>query len=141
MGAGGNEIFPGEGGVIRLDFAITCLNFAYSIFICAFTLLIKILVMDFPNNQIMHSSGIMVIIIYSLSIQSLSDLVYSVMAHSVWPSLQKIKFGILAIIFLYIQEYSIIVSCFSEVPTVSLESRAKSRMLAGRKRTTEEEDR
>ena len=124
-----------------MDFAITCLNFAYSIFICAFILLIKILVMDFLNNQIMHSSGIMVIIIYSLSIQSLSDLVYSVMAHSVWPSLQKIKFGILAIIFLYIQEYSIIVSCFSEVPTVSLESRAKSRMLAGRKRTTEEEDR
>ena len=70
MGAGGNEIFPGEGGVTRLDFAITCLNFTYSVFICA--VLIKILVLDIYNNRIMYNSGLRVIIVYSMLSQFMS---------------------------------------------------------------------
>ena len=120
----------------RLDFAITCLNFTYSVFIRA--VLIKILVLDIYNNQIMYNSGLRVIIVIcQLWVKS----IHVLMAHRVWHNLKKNTFGIIIVGYLYSQNNPITISYFSNVPTVVLESRAKSRMLSGRKRTSQEEDR
>ena len=128
MGVGGNEVFPGEGWLTRLEFVITCLNFTYSVLICAILFIIKILVMDMSSNRINYSTGTRLFIMFNRFSQLSLITTHALMAHRGWPSMQENLPRMIAC-YLVSQEMSVTIYFFSNVSTDALESRDKTRML------------